>query len=1010
MRGIFLDIDVVAILTSFHGRRGVCRVKLSPSNSGDPMFHTIRVLYPDGGVSGRELVRVGGNRVESGSRREIMDAVGEERLLQILVDLVGLLGTSAAVYEKNGECSTGIIASGWCQYLDEASDQSCETDDQGGASESCSWHCHESTWRKASKIAIETGKPASIECRGCLRVNAVPVLARDEVVGAISFGCDDSPQDMKDRRPAAEGRAVLVAEVDESTTSQSVDIVDVTRNRLTVAAGLIGDVVEGKRIETELRVSEAKYHTLFDDALDMIHVVDREGKIVDANKMELETLGYSREEYIGKELLDVIHPDFRERIAGKLKNVLEGKPERAVESAFLTRSGETVPVEVNAFPQVVDGTVVSSRAIIRNITERKQAEQRLHAQTERAQRYLDIAGVAFVALDREGRVTLLNRRGEDLLGYSAEEIIGQDWFDLCLPERLRADVRSVFRRLIAGEIDLFEYYENPVLTKSGDERIVAWHNTVVRDNTGCVIGTVSSGEDITERRQAEGALKQSEARYQDYYDNSPDMAASVSAKTAEILDCNQTVANALGYTKQEINGRPIFEIYHPDCMEDVKKAFQSFVETGEVNNAELQLKRRDGSKIDVSLNVTAVRDEEGNIVRSRSVWRDITDKKRYEEALRESQEKYRLLVDNQTDMVVRFDVDGRLLFASPSYCRTFGKSEDQLIGSRFMPLIHEQDRERVADAIARVRKPPYYAYMEERARTVNGWRWQAWANTAVRNDAGEVIGIIASGRDVTERKQAEEESRISRERLLAEQHAARKRAEAELEKLQGELVRNTRLAAIGQVSATIAHDVRNPLGSIRNAIFRLKRNAPSDPPFFREYFGIIDDEVTRADTIITNLLSIARAKPPDKEEVDLGQVVADVLAGDPGAAKVRCSMSLDPEPFTIWADADQLTQIVQNLLDNSIAAMDGHGEIAVEAHQDGEHDIITLRDGGPGVAAEVREPLFEPLVTTKAQGTGLGLTICSQIVDLHGGTIELMKQDAGGAAFRIRLPSTRKEE
>lgn len=266
------------------------------------------------------------------------------------------------------------------------------------------------------------------------------------------------------------------------------------------------------------------------------------------------------------------------------------------------------------------------------------------------------------------------------------------------------------------------------------------------------------------------------------------------------------------------------------------------------------------------------------------------------------------------------------------------------------------------------------------------------------------------GRDITERREAERAAREAHEELLVEQRMARERAEAELARLHDELVRKTRLAAIGQVSATIAHDLRNPLGSVRNAVFRLKRKAPHDPPFLQEYLGIIDDEVATADAIITSLLSMARAKPPKKQEVDFGQVVADVLARDPAAEQLRCEVSLNPDPFTVCADSDQLSQIVQNLLDNASAAMGGQGELVIQAHRDGENDIVTFRDSGPGVPAEVRETLFEPLVTTKAQGTGLGLTICHQIVEVHGGSIELMEQDAGGAAFRIRLPSARKEK
>ncbi len=167
---------------------------------------------------------------------------------------------------------------------------------------------------------------------------------------------------------------------------------------------------------------------------------------------------------------------------------------------------------------------------------------------------------------------------------------------------------------------------------------------VVKGSDGKAMGTAAIIKDISERRQVGKAQKASQARYQDLYDNAPDMYVSVHPGKATILTCNQTLATALGYTKQEIVGRPIFDLYHPDCMEDAKRAFQSFVQTGQVKDVELQLKRKDGSKVDVSLNVSAVRDEQGNILASISAWRDITELKQAEEKLHHYQRQLKSLL------------------------------------------------------------------------------------------------------------------------------------------------------------------------------------------------------------------------------------------------------------------------------------------------------------------------------------------------------------------------------
>ena len=139
--------------------------------------------------------------------------------------------------------------------------------------------------------------------------------------------------------------------------------------------------------------------------------------------------------------------------------------------------------------------------------QRKRMDEALRDERDRAQKYLDVAGVMFVGLDAAQQVTLVNRKACEVLGYEEKQIIGKNWFDTCLPERLRHEVRVVFARLVAGEIEPVEYFENPILTRRGEERIIAWHNAVLRNKKGGIVGILSSGEDITERKRAEEELR-----------------------------------------------------------------------------------------------------------------------------------------------------------------------------------------------------------------------------------------------------------------------------------------------------------------------------------------------------------------------------------------------------------------------------------------------------------------------------------------------------------------------
>ncbi|MCK4342151.1 MAG: PhnD/SsuA/transferrin family substrate-binding protein [Phycisphaerae bacterium] len=295
------------------------------------------------------------------------------------------------------------------------------------------------------------------------------------------------------------------------------------------------------------------------------------------------------------------------------------------------------------------------------------------------------------------------------------------------------------------------------------------------------------------------------------------------------------------------------------------------------------------------------------------------------------------------------------------------------------------------------------------------WRWLVAAGVflavaavttlyVLRLNRGLNRSRLDLSRELSERKRAEETARMVQVQLIAQQQYETDRIQVELEKAREQLVSQTRLATIGQVSASIAHDLRNPLGSVRNAAYYLKRRLAGSEPKVAEHLDIIDQEVTAADRIISGLMDMTRTKPPIKQPVDLGQIVQEAFERTSLPEGIRCRAPLEPDPFIVHADASQLRQVVANIVNNAVQAMEGPGEIVVTARRSADYDTIIFEDEGPGLAPEVRERVFEPLFTTKAKGTGLGLTICRQIVERHGGTIDVVDQVGRGAAIRIRLP------
>ena len=260
------------------------------------------------------------------------------------------------------------------------------------------------------------------------------------------------------------------------------------------------------------------------------------------------------------------------------------------------------------------------------------------------------------------------------------------------------------------------------------------------------------------------SLEQSGRTYYDLYDNAPDMFVFVDAKTANIIRCNQTVVQRLGYTREDIIGRSIFERYHPDCIEKAHEVFQSFVQTGEVHDAELVLKRKDGTKIDVSLNVSSIRDEEGNVLYGRFVWRDITRHKRAEKALRRSETRYRTLFGESRDAVYMNTREGKILDVNQASLDLLGYSRDELIGMNVRKLyVHPEDRGVFQREIERQGSVRDY---ELKFRRKDGTQIDCLVTSTVRRAVdGKVLGYQGIIRDITEQMKAEKALHESEQRF-----------------------------------------------------------------------------------------------------------------------------------------------------------------------------------------------------------------------------------------------------
>jgi len=278
------------------------------------------------------------------------------------------------------------------------------------------------------------------------------------------------------------------------------------------------------------------------------------------------------------------------------------------------------------------GLEVLPHYLARLLVERKNLEDKLEKERDLWRKYLDIADVILVVIGRDEGIQLMNRKGCDLTGYREEEVIGKNWFDTFIPSDRRDELRAGFHGMLQGEIELLEYFENPIITRSGEVRIISWHNTLLRDEKGGITGTLSSGEDITRRREAE-------EHYRDLFENAEEGIFQTTFE-GRLLHANPAYARILGYESPEELMSSVTDITeHYSDREKRRIMLDRIKKNGNVKGYELQLKRRDGSRVWVLASARMVRDSKG--VYLEGMIEDITQRKQAEKDLRKSMKRIR---------------------------------------------------------------------------------------------------------------------------------------------------------------------------------------------------------------------------------------------------------------------------------------------------------------------------------------------------------------------------------
>ena len=411
---------------------------------------------------------------------------------------------------------------------------------------------------------------------------------------------------------------------------------------LTLTNGFGMLLLSKEMADRELGASEARFRSYFELPLIGIAITSVDRSWLDVNAKLCDMLGYTRDELLSTTWAQLTHPDDLALDLAQFDRVKAGEIDGYdLEKRFVAKDGQIVFMHIAVHcMRRPDRSIEYFVELLQNITKRKRAEQALQESEEKYRFLTENMKDVNWTLDVETlRFLYVSPSVTQLRGYTPEEIMAEPMDAALTPEGakhvrdlLKAHAGEFFTSEKSGIKQFFtEEVEQPC--KDGTTVWTEVITVYLRNARTGAIEVHGVTRDITERKRAAQALQESEARYQDLYENAPDMYLSVEPSTGRILQCNQTVVRLTGFEKDALLGHPIYELYHPACLDAARQAMRTFLSTGEVHDAELQICRKDGSLIPVSLNVSAVRDAAGQIVQSRSSWRDITDRKQAEAAL-----------------------------------------------------------------------------------------------------------------------------------------------------------------------------------------------------------------------------------------------------------------------------------------------------------------------------------------------------------------------------------------
>jgi PAS domain S-box-containing protein len=531
--------------------------------------------------------------------------------------------------------------------------------------------------------------------------------------------------------------------------------------------------------EERLRRSEARFRSVFDDAPIGIFLLDAGVRILEANRAVCAMLGYDESELIGRVVTDLLHPDDLEESKRMRARVDAGEVDTvAVERRGIRKDGRVIWIQVRSSVQrEADGRVDLIITQLLDVTAQRTQEAQIRESEARFRTIFESAPIGMALLAPEGQVIQANRALAVMLGRTPDELGRLSAPDLIHPDDVDATRMQVMAALsgccsdtIAGESRYLH----------ADGRVVwgAYQSSLVRDAEGVPRYFVSQVVDVTERKLAEDAVRESEARYRGLVELSQDLIVRMDL-AGNLTFVNDAWAAKFGLRREQVIGRSVMPRIIASDRAVAAETLRELARPPHRARVEIRQPTLEGVRW-FEWEGCGIFDDTGTVVELQAIGRDVTQEHEVAEALRASEARYRGVVESQQAVVLRMDLDLRITFVNDYGCRLIGVPREAMIGAHVLSWVHPGDREAAEAAFASELVPPHHASLDCRVEIAGAVRWFEWEGTAIFDEDGKPIELQSVGFDVTERRAAADALRASLEELRQSEEKLRRLAQRQV--------------------------------------------------------------------------------------------------------------------------------------------------------------------------------------------------------------------------------------